>query len=440
MAREREILFIDRAADWLMRHEPQAGDNRWRRRGFRILKLAIISIRQFHLDRCLSKAAALSFSLVLEAIPLSALVLFTLNKLFPAQLLQSVNVLIDTIFAEANQTVAHDLLDHLSAHIDTIGHGFTGLFVLAVLIAATMSIITMMESTWNEIWEVERNRHYWRKLMDFITAFLVGLILVFSLTLLSGGLSGGSLFLLKVVRGLILFFVLQKYLPNTRVYWRSAALGGLLSGGLWLVLRGGLNQYVLHVFTHSPVAKVYGSLALVPLTLIFIYLTWLLLLLGAELAFVHQNLDTLFARSFEIRRHEQDPAMRLGMLAEIARRHLSGDAAPLPRDLAAHYHVPHAKAEEIARALHDLGFVIFDQDKGTLHMAADPRQISVSRICEKLIGESVARHNERRTLSGRSGMAPSVIALYTRHLHALQREFSAESLAELAQGGAIKAG
>ena len=158
MAREREIIIVDRAADWLLRQEPLP-EQKWRQRGFRLVKLVIITMRQFHLDHCLSKAAALAFSSVLEAIPLAALVLFVFKKFFADKLMQSVNGLIDTVFAEASQTVAHDLLDRMGANIDTIGHGITGLFVLAVLLAATLSLTSLMESTWNEVWEVERNRH-----------------------------------------------------------------------------------------------------------------------------------------------------------------------------------------------------------------------------------------------------------------------------------------
>lgn len=439
MAREREIPIVDRAVDWLLRQEPRPG-RRWRQRGNRLVKLSVITLRQFHLDHCMSKAAALAFSSVLEAIPLAALTLFIFKKFFTSKLIESLNGLIDTVFAEASQTVAHDLLDHMGANIDTIGHGITGVIVLVVLLASTLSLTGLMESTWNTVWEVEHNRHFWRKMVDFLSAFLMGMGLVFALTLISGNLSGNSLIGVGVVRALILFLVIQKYLPNTRVSWGSAALGGLFSGGLWLLLRAGLTLYVQNAISHSPVAKVYGSLALLPLTLIFIYVTWLLLLLGAELAFVHQNLDTLFARSYEIRRHEQDPAMRLGMLAEIARRHLSGEEAPMARDLAAYYHVPHAKAQEIVRALQALGLVVVDEKKSTLHMAADPHQIPVARICEKLIHSAITTHNERRSLSGRGGMSPAVVGMYTRHLQALQREFAAETLADLARGGAIKIG
>jgi membrane protein len=427
MPREVNASALIRAADWLLAREPHL-TTRPARALHRLIKLLIIVARQFVEDHCFSRAAALAFSTALTIIPLSALSLFLLKLLFVNRFNQLENFIIETLLADANQDAAREFLSKIATHIDLIGRGGTGLLVLGVLIFTSLSLYAETETVCNGIWEVERGRNYGQRLANFLAFLTLGIIavavlysLLIALTRAGGGLSIAAT-LLRASRSLILFFILFKFLPNTRVHIRPALLSALVTAVLWDVMRAGINVYILRMFSASPVAKVYGSLALLPITLFFIYLTWLLVLIGVELNFALQNLDLLFARNFIVRRHEQDCLLRLSILAEISRRFLAGEAAPSSHALAREFHLPSAKGEEIADDLKALELVVVSE-AGTLHPASDPRHTEAAHVFRLLIKSALGKH---------IGVAGDEAAtLYPRLLRAFEREFGTETLADL---------
>ncbi len=443
MARDLTLPYVEKWAQWLLVREPDRAHRPWRWKLWRLGQLSLIVAREFLLVRGWTKAAALAFFTVLEAIPVIALAVFAISKLFGEELREKLALLLDTVLTQAGQQVAIGVFDKISGHAEMIGHGALGLFVLGVLVYGTLSLYGQMEGAWNEVWEVNEGRNYWRKFANLVFWLALGLLAIYLLSRLDdqlramGSLGRAAVRALALLRGLLLFFIAQRHLPNTQVGWRAGAWGALFSGGLWLLLRGALDNYVRLVFTHSPVAKVYGSLSLIPITLIFIYVSWVLLLLGGCLAFAIDNLDTLFARSFIIRRHEHDPMLRLCALAEVVRAHLAGEEAPTPAGIAARYHLPHAKGEEIAQDLHALKLVAVDTERATLHPAGDPAKTRVAAVLDALVRQALGeRRGERRVGMGAAQDA-AMVALYTRQFRALQGEFGEESLADLARDSGL---
>ena len=86
----------------------------------------------------------------------------------------------------------------------------------------------------------------------------------------------------------IIFTIIYLLLPNTRVRWQSALLAGLLSGTLYIVTQNLYIHFQIAVTLQNPI---YGSLAALPLLLIWLHLGWVILLLGAEFSFAHQNVE-----------------------------------------------------------------------------------------------------------------------------------------------------
>ncbi len=430
MTREVNASLLIRAADWLLAREPHLS-TRPARAIHRLLKLFIIIARQFAEDHCFSRAAALAFTTALTLIPLSALSLFLLKLLFVNHYNQLESFILETLLADANRVGAGEFLGKIALHIDMVGSGATGAIVLGVLIFCSLSLYAEAETVCNRIWAVERGRNYGQRLVNFLAFLTLGMIAVALLYSLLSSLSGGggaaSLggSLLRGSRSVILFFIVFKFLPNTRVHIRPALLSALVTALLWDAMRATTNIYIVQLFNASPVAKVYGSLALIPITLFFIYLTWLLLLFGVELNYALQNLDLLFARTFIARRHEQDCLLRLSILAEISRRFLAGEAAPTALAVARGFNLPSAKGEEIAADLKALELVVISES-GTLHPAADPRHTQAAHVFRLLFKSALGKH------IGATGGEAAM--LYPRLLSAFEREFGDETLADLATG------
>jgi len=176
--------------------------------------------------------------------------------------------------------------------------GFTG---SVLLIFAAISMLTRIEDTFNDIWGVARGRNWFTRIVVYWGVItLVPILLVFAASLATGPhvegtkklvsqmpFSGWLIFQLLPVAVLCLTFSLFYVLmPNTKVRWRAALVGGLVGAILFHVNNSMSALYVSRVVSNS---KLYGSLGLVLIFMIGLYLSWLIMLFGAQVAYAFQN-------------------------------------------------------------------------------------------------------------------------------------------------------
>jgi membrane protein len=176
--------------------------------------------------------------------------------------------------------------------------GVTGIIVL-VFIAIQM--LASIEATFNDIWGVTHGRNWvWRTVLYWATITLGPLLLTAALGLAGGPhwqaakkladnmpLIGGLIFkLLPVVVLWLTFTLVYLLVPNTKVRFNAALIGGIVGGSLWHLNNMFGFLYVSRVVTNS---KIYGSLGLIPVFMAGLYLSWLILLFGAQVAYAFQN-------------------------------------------------------------------------------------------------------------------------------------------------------
>jgi membrane protein len=179
--------------------------------------------------------------------------------------------------------------------------GVTGM-VLLVFIAIRM--LVGIEATFNDIWGVTRGRNWlWRTVLYWTTITLGPLLLIAALGLAGGPhlqaaknlishmpLIGGFVFdLLPLVVLWLAFALAYLLVPNTRVHFGAALVGGIVGGSLWHLNNIFGFLYVSRVVTNS---KIYGSLGLIPVFMVGLYFSWLILLFGAQVAYAFQNRRT----------------------------------------------------------------------------------------------------------------------------------------------------
>ena len=179
--------------------------------------------------------------------------------------------------------------------------GVTGM-VLLVFIAIRM--LVGIEATFNDIWGVTRGRNWlWRTVLYWTTITLGPLLLIAALGLAGGPhlqaaknlvnhmpLIGGFIFdLLPLVVLWLAFALVYLLVPNTRVHFGAALVGGIVGGSLWHLNNIFGFLYVSRVVTNS---KIYGSLGLIPVFMVGLYFSWLILLFGAQVAYAFQNRRT----------------------------------------------------------------------------------------------------------------------------------------------------
>jgi membrane protein len=176
--------------------------------------------------------------------------------------------------------------------------GATGV-VLLVFVA--ISLLSRIEETFNDIWGVTRGRNWLRQVPIYCTTIVFGPVLLIAAVSLAGGAQfqaardfitqmpvvGKFIFdLLPLLVMWLAFTLVYQMVPNTKVKFSAALVGGAVAGLLWHLNNVFGYLYVSRVFTNI---SFYGSLGLVPVFMIGLYFSWVFLLLGAQVAYAFQN-------------------------------------------------------------------------------------------------------------------------------------------------------
>lgn len=244
--------------------------------------------RRFVADRCFETAGALSYTTVFALVPLSA-VAFGILSAFPV-FKQWSDKLGDFVFSNFVPSAARTVEQYLTQFTDSVSQ-LTLAGILA-LIASALLTLASIESTFNRIWRVETPRLRLTRFLVYWTVLTLGAVLATSTLALSSqfyALSAGSTQglldrLITFVPTLIewlAFSTAYVVIPNRPVAWRHALAGGLLAMLLFEASKGGLGLYLRSVPSYQ---QIYGALAAIPIFLLWLYLSWLVILLGASLA------------------------------------------------------------------------------------------------------------------------------------------------------------
>ena len=244
--------------------------------------------RQFDEDRCIQIAASLTFTTLLSIVPLITVAL-TLISAFP-------------VFGQMSDALQRFLLERLVPEsvgaVATYAAQFTAsaakLTVVGVAFLAITAIMLLMtiERAFNQIWRISHPRSMFQRLLIYWTLLTVGPVLVgASLSLTSwlvtlslglvGDIPGAGVALLKIVPVLLTsaaLALLYLTMPNRRVALTDALFGGVLAGFAFEVMKHGFALYVTQFPTYT---LVYGAFASVPIFLLWIYMSWLVVLSGA---------------------------------------------------------------------------------------------------------------------------------------------------------------
>ena len=305
------------------------------RAGVYFTRLAVRIVKQWLADRCPQQAAALTYQTTLSLVPLLALVFAALRQTHSLDVeSQLVGFISTQILPDMDGVV-----DHLQGFSEKVATGAAGGIGLAFTVVTCFSLFYTIEGTFNSIWRVVARRTLMRKFMIFyplvtLVPVLAGAYLYGSGKLIGSG--AAARFFGPLLIQFLGLFLINWLLPNMRVRW-YAALAGALTTGFALE---GLKWAFVHFAKRALLVSyggVYGPLALIPLMLLWIYISWWLVLMGAEIANAIQNLKLLEA---EERRHSGDEPINglvaAQLLAAIAANYDKGgrgvDRATLSRD------------------------------------------------------------------------------------------------------------
>jgi len=257
-------------------------------------------IRDFVDDRCFLRASALSFTTILSIVPFFALAFAVLKGL-------GVHITLEPFIIDKMAAGSPEIVDRIITYIDNTKMGSAGAVGLFALIITVVTLMGNIEEAFNGIWGVQETRSFTRKFSDYISVVVIGPVLLLAATSVTTSLQSQDLvrwlldteyigdfvlFLFKLVPYLsiwVALIFLYIFIPNTKVRFRSALVGGLLAGTSWQLAQWGYIHFQVGVAKYN---AIYGTLSVLPVFMVWIYTSWLIVLFGVEVVYAHQNRTT----------------------------------------------------------------------------------------------------------------------------------------------------
>jgi membrane protein len=262
----------------------------------------------------------------------------------------------------------HAVARYIHQFIQNTRSGALGVTGSALLIFVAISMLSRIEDTFNDIWGVARGRAWFMRVMLYWSVIsLVPVLLVVALGLATGPHLEATKKLLTTmpfVGHYVMPFVFQAapivvlcltfgmiyiLIPNTKVRWSAALVGGLVGGILFHLNNVVSVLYVSRVVSNS---KIYGSLGLVPVFMIGLYLSWLILLFGAQVAYAYQNRATyLEERQVENINQRGREFVALRLMTLVGQRFLAGEPPPSLVEIGSTLAVPTRLVQQVIQTL-----------------------------------------------------------------------------------------
>ena len=258
-----------------------------------IARLIYLFIHGMTKNKLTIRATALAYTTLLSIVPVIA-VMLSFFKAFGG--MSKIEAQIRPFILNNLSTGSGEIVQkYLLTFTEKLHAGTLGLVSFALLLLTVFGLLSTIEGAFNDIGGVEKGRALIHRFNAYWTLMTIGpLFMAFSVGVTSSlhAYSYPIQMFLKVLPTLltwILFTMLYAFIPNTHVRFRSAFLGGVLAGSGWQFAKYAYTIYVAKADTYS---TIYGSLAALPIFLVWLYVTWLIVLMGAEISFADQNIKT----------------------------------------------------------------------------------------------------------------------------------------------------
>jgi len=365
-----------------------------------IIKTVILAVRGFQSENLQTKASALTYSTLLSIVPLLA-VLLGIAKGFGFQ-----------------GTVRQELFDYFPGHEMELNKAFEfvesylaqaqgGVIIgvgLILLFYTVINLISSVEDTFNDIWQIQKSRPWYRKISDYLALFLVLPVLMTAssglsifMSTLQNSFLGQYLFFTPLVE---LFLHIAPYiittlaftglyvsLPNTKVRFVNGLVAGFIAGCAFQLFQ---FIYISGQIWVSKYNAIYGSFAALPLLLLWLQLSWLICLFGAELSYASQNVKKFsFERdSKSISRRYKD-FLTLLIASLIVKRFVKGEKPYMADELSDAYRIPIRITTQILYLLTELNIIIevnYGNDDRVAYYqpAIDVNKITVSYLLTRM--------------------------------------------------------
>lgn len=389
-----------------------------------ILKLLYATVRGYSANELTLRAMSLVYTTLLSMVPLLAFSVSILKAfgIVENQLEPFLNNFLDPL-GEKGSEITTQVLEF----INRINFGVLGIVGLLLLIYTSISLIIKIEDSLNHIWKIRKGRSIVRRFSDYITILLIGPVLMFSAIGLTASFESNAIvkeivsieplgtlvfFAGKLIPYFFVFLVftfIYIVIPNTKVKFKSAFIGGAIAGIAWQTTGW---VFAFSVAKSTKYAAIYSSLAVLILFMIWLYVNWLILLIGAQIAYCHQNLETLNLGNTIFQLSTKVKEKLTFMLMYLIGYNFYYDEEKWTQDtLAAHLGLPDNSIEETIKELQDKNLILEVGEDSPYYVPA--RSIEAIKLAEII---DAARLNKETPLLENRYLAKPEIDQITEHI------------------------
>lgn len=336
----------------------------------RLLRYPVAITRDWLAGEINVRAMSLAYTTLLSLVPL---LVFSFSILKGLGARSDLRYLLGEFFRPMGAAAAQ-LTESVMQFVTNMRGDVFGSIGLAFLVYTVVTTIQKVEASFNFVWRVQRPRGFARRFTEYLSAMIIGpILLAVTIGLLGSAQHSPFALWLDAIPPLawlmavlgqfapyalvtLVFTFMYAFIPNTRVRFRPAFIGGLTAGVIWALVGRVYTEVILY---SSQMVAVYTGFAVVLTTLIWVYLSWLILLIGAQLAFYVQCPQNL--------RHGQDAVELTGCAREqaglsvmylIGRDYSTGSAYWTANGLAAELDIPGTALASVLQCLERGGLIV----------------------------------------------------------------------------------
>jgi membrane protein len=278
--------------------------SRLKRLGINFVRIVFLVFKGFQDNECPLHASSLTYNSLMAIVPLLALALAVLRGLGAGDWAEQ--RIVQSIVTMPDQFQA--FVVNLFTYVKNTNFATLGGIGLVLLLWTVVQVLSCVEMSFNRVWGITLHRRLLRTFSDYLSIIMVVPILMVAATTINATLSNPTLIqllqerfgyvhflysrllsFLPLLATWTAFFFLYKLMPNTRVLTMPAVVSGIIGGSLWV---GWQWFYIELQIGISRYNAIYGTLASVPVFLFWLYISWWIILLGAEIGFALQNYAT----------------------------------------------------------------------------------------------------------------------------------------------------
>ena len=345
--------------------------------GVRGLRYLYALIRDFFSGQLTLRAMSLVYTTLLSVVPLLA-ISFALLTAFNFHL-RLEDMMVPFLEPLGGEQRAREIVDKIIGFVDNTRSGALGTVGLVFFLYTVLSMIQKIEEAFNYVWQVSKPRSLGRRFSEYLSVLLVGPALMVTAITLLGSMQNHALVqalsqvqpfghaivligtMMPYIVVITVFTFLYMFIPNTRVRFSAALFGGVTAGFLWGATGAFFATFVANSARNN---QIYAGFAIGIVALIWLYLNWLILLIGAQLSYYRQHPETLRPGHVDVRLSNRGrEGLALGVMLMVARDFIRGGKGWNTNDLASEIGLPALTLERVLKQLENTGLLRVTEDE-----------------------------------------------------------------------------